>query len=194
MSTRNELEQQMAKLEAEAAKLRAKIESMPVEPEPVDYKKLIEFKPIEINGCRFDLSADVVTQKQFNEICKLPQVTVKLTPKTIKPGEEDLPVVEINYFEAMEVAARLSVATGENIGLPTDAEWVLVAQEQEKEMGQKGLKTLDVAWVWENAKGKLQRVGTKWTNRFGVRDLFGNVWEWIYNPNVKLEDAPQSMR
>jgi len=191
---RNELEAQMRKLEAEAAALRTQIESLPVAKEPVDYKQLINWSTVDINGCRFDMSSELVTQEQFNAVCELPQVTVKLTPKVIKPGEEQMPVVEINYYEALEVAARLSVATGEAIGLPSDAEWVLVGQEQEKEMAQKNLGTMDVAWVWENAKGKLQKVGTKWRNRFGVADLFGNAWEWIHNPQVKLEDAPTSMR
>lgn len=193
MSTRSELENQMAKLEAEAAKLRAKIESMPNE-EPVNYKKLINFKPIEISGCRLDMADAPLTQGQYNAICKLPKVEIRLNPKTIKPGEEDLPVVEINYFEALEVAARLSKETGEQIDLPTDPEWVLVGREQEAEMERAGKTTLDVAWVWENSGGKLQKVRTKWANQFGVYDLFGNVWEWMKNPNVELKDAPSNLK
>lgn len=72
----------------------------------------------------------------------------------------------------------LSVKTGERYRLPTEAEWVYLAST-----GEAGLQgeaaTEENAWVEENADWVPHPVGKKPANAFGLRDMLGNVAEWV---------------
>ena len=65
--------------------------------------------------------------------------------------------------------------------LPTEAEWEYAAKGGEN-FTYSGSNTIDdVAWYMENSEGKTHAVGIKASNKYGLKDMTGNVWEWCWD-------------
>jgi formylglycine-generating enzyme required for sulfatase activity len=93
----------------------------------------------------------------------------------------NFPVVGINWYEASAYAKWLSIKTGKNYALPTEAQWEKAAR------GSKGL-----VYPWGNKFDKnlcnnrelgLRRTSPVGifpggTSPYGCMDMAGNVWEW----------------
>ena len=97
------------------------------------------------------------------------------------------PAVFFSWLELQVFVERLSVATGQPLRLPTEAEWEYACRAGEGE-GEAG--ELDpLAWYYDNTKAAGQRqampVASKRPNLWGLFDMRGNVWEWVadwYSP------------
>lgn len=89
---------------------------------------------------------------------------------------DDLPVEQVNYFEAQNFARK---SNGE-CRLPTEAEWEYAAAGGTESRYYWG-DMMDNAYAWfeDNSEGKTHPVGKKLPNQYGLYDMMGNVWEWV---------------
>jgi formylglycine-generating enzyme required for sulfatase activity len=99
-------------------------------------------------------------------------------------GRGTRPVIDVSWDDAQQYVAWLSLATGKNYRLLTEAEWEYAARA--------GSTT---AFYWGNDIGKgnanCNGCGSQWDNRetspvgsfqpnaFGLYDMAGNVWRWL---------------
>lgn len=92
------------------------------------------------------------------------------------------PVDGPTWGEAQEFVRRLSMATGKQYRLPTEAEWEYAARAgtvTDFITGQEPIAIDRYAWFNVNAGKQTQLVGGKEANAFGLHDVFGNVYEWM---------------
>ena len=133
----------------------------------------------------------------------------KTTDETWGRGRR--PAINVNYVQAMAYTKWLSVKTGKQYALPSEAQWEYAAQAgatQGTFWGNGKARTCEYANVYDaTAKAKLMfdwavfpcndrhtetaPVGSFAPNALGLHDMLGNVWEWVadcYRQNYT--DAP----
>ncbi|WP_422661891.1 formylglycine-generating enzyme family protein [Pannus brasiliensis] len=149
----------------------------------------------------FFLGRYPVTQVQWREVAKLEPVSIELTPYLAHFEGKELPVEQINWFEAVEFCDRLSRLTGQKYRLPTEAEWEYACRAGTSTPFHFGeTLTTDLANYsgvdWEYG-GKICSRGSygrgkpgidrrettpagmfEVANAFGLYDMHGNVREW----------------
>jgi formylglycine-generating enzyme required for sulfatase activity len=98
----------------------------------------------------------------------------------VQPGREDLPVTGVSWQGALAYARWLSGRTGHRYFLPTEAQWEYAARA--------GTQS---AWPWGETFDPTRAncgapsiapprpVGSYPPNGFGLRDMVGNVWQWM---------------
>lgn len=98
-------------------------------------------------------------------------------------GRGNRPVINVSLHNANDYARWLSKKTDRTFRLPTELEWEYAARTGYiNQLGFNDLMGLGDAncdgcrYFWESAK--TVEVGSFDANKYGVHDLFGNVWEW----------------
>lgn len=111
-------------------------------------------------------------------------------PKLSVPeGRDDVPMVGINWHDAIAYADWMTRKTGRTHRLPTDKEWTLAAAEKKSDEAFAPVDPADRAQAWitryeaEANRSKPDARGARPTGTFGANsngllDLAGNVWEW----------------
>jgi len=127
------------------------------------------------------------------------------------PHRADLPKTEISWADAVQFCNRLSEREGlepcyaieknkvrwlrdrDGYRLPTEAEWEYAARAGTRTAFSFGdaPKDLDAhAWFGENSGGSVHPVGQKRPNRWGLHDVHGNVWEWVWDRYAAYDPSP----
>jgi formylglycine-generating enzyme required for sulfatase activity len=91
------------------------------------------------------------------------------------------PVVGVSWNDAQEYVNWLSDKTGKEFRLPTEAEWEYASRSggrTEKWSGTNNESEIGrYAWYKGNSGKRNHPVGQKWSNKLGLYDMSGNVWE-----------------
>ncbi len=109
--------------------------------------------------------------------------------RAVRDQSDDHPAIFISWYDAMAFCHWLSRETGQEIRLPSEAEW-----EHACRAGTTGLyagELSEMGWYNYNACNRTHPVAQKQPNAWGLHDMHGNVWEWcldFFQPNY--EGAP----
>jgi formylglycine-generating enzyme required for sulfatase activity len=156
-----------------------------------------------------------VTQAQWRAVAGLSQVETELNPDLAKFKGDMNPVEQVNWHEAVEFCARLTVHTGRLYRLPSETEWEYACRAGTTTPFHFGETiTTDLANYCgvDREIGSTQYKGSygygplgeyrekttpvdhfKIANAFGLCDMHGNVWEWCQDVwHDSYEGAPMN--
>ena len=101
--------------------------------------------------------------------------------------EHGLPAISMSHHAASKFCEWLSAQTGHYSRLPTEAEWEYACRAGSAGAYSygNGEASLDqYAWYWNNSNDRYQKTGSKKPNKWGLRDMHGNVAEWVLDSYV----------
>lgn len=124
---------------------------------------------------------------------------------SVQAGDLNLPVDNVSWEEVQEFIKKLNELENTNkYRLPTEAEWEYACRAgtetpyffAEEYSSPADIKDIikEYAWVMENSGRKIQQVGVKEPNPYGLYDVLGNVSEWCQDwyDESYYSDSPQN--
>ena len=122
-----------------------------------------------------------VTFEQYDRYVEL---TGGRSPNDESLDRQRLPVTDVTWKDAVDYAKWLSYATGKRYRLPTDSEWEYAAGSGGKDTVWAGTSDENelndyAVYAVPGQPKKVESVGSKKPNGFGLYDMSGNVWELV---------------
>jgi formylglycine-generating enzyme required for sulfatase activity len=147
---------------------------------------------------RFLIGQRPITQAQWRAVARqVPplgqswQLELALNPSRFsdQPDSAQRPVEQVSWHDASEFCRRLSVLSGDNYTLPSEAQWEYACRAGTTtpfafgEMITPELANYDGTSRYANGpeglnRGQTTPVGMFPANAWGLQDMHGNVWEW----------------
>ena len=121
----------------------------------------------------FYMSKTPVTFIQYDIFC---EETGRDKPDDRGWGRGRRPVIFVSWHDADDFCKWLSGKIGENVHLPTEAQWEYACRAGTT--GERYGILDEIAWYIKNSNGKTHPVAQKKPNDYGLYDMLGNVWEW----------------
>jgi formylglycine-generating enzyme required for sulfatase activity len=109
--------------------------------------------------------------------------------------DDDEPVVQVSWNDAMAFCRWLSEREKRPYRLPTEAEWEYACRAGTTTRWYSGdsPEGLELyAWTPNSGPATTHRVGTKQPNAFGLYDMHGNVWEWCLDRFGRYPSDPET--
>lgn len=110
--------------------------------------------------------------------------------RDLLPKGADLPVIELDWTRVQAFVAKLNEQMKPPKGwwwsLPSEAQWEHACRAGTTTRfhcgdDPGGVQLQEFAWFAENSGNKVQPVGRKLPNAWGLHDMHGNAWEWVQN-------------
>ncbi|TAF17875.1 MAG: serine/threonine protein kinase, partial [Nostocales cyanobacterium] len=148
----------------------------------------------QVNIQPFFMGKYPINQAQWKAVALLPKVTQNLELSPAKFKGASLPIENVSWYEAVEFCLRLSLKTGRNYRLPTEAEWEYACRAGTTTAFHFGEKITEdlvncsggdfyVIPPKSSFRKEITKVGSyKVANNFGLYDMHGLVWEWCADP------------
>jgi len=136
--------------------------------------------------CDFD--KDVATVPPDADAVSKPSRPLDWTPYDRNWGTGRRPAVGMSWNAAKKYCQWVSLNTGVEYRLPTEAEWELACGP----LPEGPLD--DYAWYKKNSQMMTREVGKKKPNEYGLYDMLGNLWEYCENPYSEEEPERAVLR
>jgi formylglycine-generating enzyme required for sulfatase activity len=143
----------------------------------------------QVQLASFFLGQTPVTQAQWQEVAKWPQVELKLNPDPADFKGANRPVEQVSWEEAMEFCRRLSQHTKLFYTLPSEAQWEYACRAGTTlpfvfgDTLTPDIANYDGNFVYGSGpkgqdRAETTEVGSFAANAWGLQDMHGNVFEW----------------
>ncbi len=130
----------------------------------------------------FSIGRYPVTFEDYDKFCV---ATVRDKLKDRGWGRDKYPAIYVSWDDAVVYCEWLSGQTGEKYRLLTEAEWEYACRAGSETaycFGNDKKQLTEYAWYGEDwKKGSAHPAGEKKSNDWGLYDMHGNVWEWVWD-------------
>ncbi|MCP4698273.1 MAG: formylglycine-generating enzyme family protein, partial [Gammaproteobacteria bacterium] len=141
----------------------------------------------------FSVGQYPVTFEEYDRFC---EAVKRRKPDDMGWGREKRPVINVSWEDATAYCEWLNGQTKQEYRLLTEAEWEYACRAESDTaycFGDDENLLAEYAWYNEEwGKGSTHPAGEKKPNAFGLYDVHGNVWEWLYDCYEKYPKDAQT--